>query len=72
MKRTTKNGNASFVEGGDAVAVLLLARFMLFVPVTLAGAVALVAGYGGFRGLAKPRHETPEPYVSGEPILPRR
>jgi glycosyltransferase 2 family protein len=63
---------AAGVKGGDAVAVLLLARFMLFVPVTLAGAVALVAGYGGLRPRLRPRHETPEAYASGEPILPRR
>jgi uncharacterized protein (TIRG00374 family) len=63
---------AAGVKGGDAVAVLLLARFMLFVPVTLAGAAALVAGYGGFRRRAKPRHEQLEPYAAGEPILPRR
>jgi uncharacterized membrane protein YbhN (UPF0104 family) len=37
------------VEGGDAVAVLLLARFLFFVPVTIAGLITLVAGYGGFQ-----------------------
>jgi len=42
--------HAAGVEGGDAVAVLLLARFMLFVPVCVAGVVVLVVGYGGFRG----------------------
>jgi glycosyltransferase 2 family protein len=63
---------AAGVEGGDAVAVLLLARFMLFVPVTIAGAVVLVVGYGGFRAWMRPRRDAPEPYASGEPILPRR
>jgi glycosyltransferase 2 family protein len=41
--------HAAGVEGGEAVSVLLLARFMLFVPVTVAGLVTLVAGYGGLR-----------------------
>jgi glycosyltransferase 2 family protein len=41
--------HAAGVEGGAAVSVLLLARFMLFVPVTVAGLVTLVAGYGGLR-----------------------
>jgi glycosyltransferase 2 family protein len=41
------------VEGGDAVAVLVLARFMLFVPVTLGGLVVLVAAYGGLRRPAR-------------------
>jgi uncharacterized membrane protein YbhN (UPF0104 family) len=35
------------VEGGDAVGVLLLARFMLFVPVTFAGLAILMVGYRG-------------------------
>ena len=42
------------VEGGDAVTVLVLARFMLFVPVTLAGLVMLVVGYGGVHRPARP------------------
>jgi glycosyltransferase 2 family protein len=37
------------VEGGDAVAVLVLTRFVLFVPVTVAGLATLLAGYGGVR-----------------------
>jgi glycosyltransferase 2 family protein len=39
--------NATGVEGGAAVGVLLLTRFLFFVPVTLAGLAALVFGYGG-------------------------
>jgi glycosyltransferase 2 family protein len=41
--------HAAGVKGGDAVGVLLLARFVFFVPVTLAGLAALVVGYGGSR-----------------------
>jgi glycosyltransferase 2 family protein len=41
--------HAAGVKGGDAVAVLLLARFLFFVPVTIAGLITLVAGYGGFQ-----------------------
>jgi uncharacterized protein (TIRG00374 family) len=42
--------HAAGIKGADAVSVLLLARFLLFVPVTLAGFVTLVFGYGGLRG----------------------
>jgi hypothetical protein len=38
---------AAGAAGGAAVGVLLLARFMFFVPVTVAGLVLLVARYGG-------------------------
>jgi glycosyltransferase 2 family protein len=41
--------HAAGVQGGDAVGVLLLARFMFFVPVTVAGLGTLVLGYGGVR-----------------------
>jgi uncharacterized membrane protein YbhN (UPF0104 family) len=40
---------AAGVEGGAAVGVLLLTRFLFFVPVTIAGFLALVLGYGGLR-----------------------
>jgi uncharacterized protein (TIRG00374 family) len=35
------------IEGGDAVGLLLLARFVFFVPVTVVGLGTLVFGYGG-------------------------
>jgi glycosyltransferase 2 family protein len=35
------------IEGGDAVGLLLLARFVFFVPVTVVGLGTLVIGYGG-------------------------
>jgi glycosyltransferase 2 family protein len=41
--------SATGVVGGDAVGVLLLARFVWFVPVTLVGLGVLVFGYGGLR-----------------------
>jgi glycosyltransferase 2 family protein len=41
--------NAAGVAGGDAIGVLLLARFLFFVPVTLVGLATLVLGYGGLR-----------------------
>jgi glycosyltransferase 2 family protein len=41
--------HASKVMGGAAVGFLLLARFVVFVPVTLVGLVVLVARYGGLR-----------------------
>jgi glycosyltransferase 2 family protein len=39
--------HAADVAGGDAVGVLLLARFMYFVPVTLVGLATLLVGYRG-------------------------
>lgn len=41
--------NASKVVGGDAVGFLLLARFVVFVPVTIVGLIVLVTRYGGLR-----------------------
>ena len=41
--------HAAGVVGGAAVAVLVLTRFLLFVPVTLAGLAVLLLGYGGLR-----------------------
>jgi glycosyltransferase 2 family protein len=41
--------SAAGVEGGAAVGVLLLTRFLFFVPVTIAGLAVLVCGYGGLR-----------------------
>jgi glycosyltransferase 2 family protein len=41
--------HASSIDGGGAVGLLLLARFMYFVPVTVAGLIVLLAGYGGVR-----------------------
>ena len=42
--------HAAGVAGGDAVGVLLLARCLFFVPVTLVGLAVLLLGYGGFHG----------------------
>jgi glycosyltransferase 2 family protein len=41
--------HAADVGGGEAAGVLLLARFMFFVPATLAGLAILLIGYGGAR-----------------------
>ena len=41
--------NAVGVEGGTAVGFILLARFVMFVPVTIAGLAVLMHNYGGFR-----------------------
>jgi uncharacterized membrane protein YbhN (UPF0104 family) len=50
---------AADVAGDEAVALLLLARFLLFVPVTVAGLAVLVFGYGvrSLRGAAPDRQE---------------
>jgi uncharacterized protein (TIRG00374 family) len=39
--------HAAGIEGGEAVGVLLLARFIFFVPVTIVGLGTLLLGYGG-------------------------
>lgn len=44
--------SAAGVQGGEAVGLLLLARFMLFVPVTVAGLGVLLLGYRGSGRLA--------------------
>jgi uncharacterized protein (TIRG00374 family) len=45
--------HAAGIDGADASGVLLLARFAFFVPVTIAGLVTLVVGYGGVRRAAR-------------------
>lgn len=53
--------HASKVMGGDAVGFLLLARFVVFVPVTVVGLIVLVVRYGGLRKKRGARHLAPEP-----------
>src|SRR3954454_25337522 len=53
--------HAAGVRGGDAVSVLLLTRFLLFVPLTVAGLGALVFGYGGLGAATRSRSTTPRP-----------
>jgi uncharacterized protein (TIRG00374 family) len=54
--------NAADITGGTAVSLLLMARFMYFVPVTFVGLGVLWFGYGGLRRPAsvavEPRLET--------------
>jgi uncharacterized membrane protein YbhN (UPF0104 family) len=58
---------AAGVEGGDAVGVLLMARFMFFVPVTLVGLGTLVFGYGGLRERGRaPSDPLPRTVASGQ------
>ena len=45
--------DAADIHGGTAVSLLLLARFMYFVPVTLVGLAVLMLGYGGLRRAAR-------------------
>jgi glycosyltransferase 2 family protein len=51
--------HAAGVKGGDAVSVLLMTRFVLFGPVTVAGVAALVLGYRGLVAGASSRTTTP-------------
>ena len=59
------------VEGGDAVAVLVLCRFVLFVPVTIAGLATLLACYGGLR-LRRPPGDREELLAEETPRERRR
>lgn len=43
------------VTGGDAVAFVLLVRFVLFVPITLAGGILMLTRYGGLSQLRRSR-----------------
>jgi glycosyltransferase 2 family protein len=55
--------HASGIAGGSAVGFLLLARFVVFVPVTVVGAVLLLTRYGGLRLLrGRNQAETREGY----------
>ena len=45
--------HALSVDGGQAVAYALLVRFVLFVPITVAGLALLVTRYGGLRQLRR-------------------
>jgi uncharacterized membrane protein YbhN (UPF0104 family) len=40
---------AAGITGGTAVGLLILARFMFFVPATVIGLIVLVTRYGGLR-----------------------
>lgn len=46
--------HASGVAGAAAVGFLLLARFVVFVPVTVVGLGVFIVGYGGLRRSSKP------------------
>jgi glycosyltransferase 2 family protein len=51
--------NAVGVHGGTAVGFILLARFVMFVPVTLAGLFILLHSYRDFRLTRKPTESRP-------------
>jgi glycosyltransferase 2 family protein len=48
------------VRGGAAVGFVLLARFVMFVPVTLVGVGVLLSRYGGFKRLDEATHASPD------------
>jgi glycosyltransferase 2 family protein len=60
------------VTGGAAVGFVLLARFAMFVPVTLVGLFLLLHTYGGFRRAREEtaEHEVAEPTAPAEPRRP--
>ena len=47
------------VTGGAAVGFVVLARFVMFVPVTIVGLFLLLHTYGGFRRAREERRSTP-------------
>ena len=51
------------IKGGQALAFVLLARFVLFVPVTVAGLILMVVRYGGLRWL--PARRNRDGYAQG-------
>jgi uncharacterized membrane protein YbhN (UPF0104 family) len=51
------------IKGGQALAFVLLARFVLFVPVTVAGLILMVVRYGGLRWL--PARSNRDGYAQG-------
>ena len=57
------------VTGGAAVGFVVLARFVMFVPVTLVGLFLLLHTYGGFR---RAREETAEHSVAEPPAVRER
>ena len=61
--------NAVGVDGGTAVGFILLARFVMFVPVTLAGLLILLHSYRDFRLTRRPAEPRREPAL--EPALER-
>ncbi len=63
--------NAVGVHGGTAVGFILLARFVMFVPVTLAGLFILLHSYRDFRLTRRPAEPRAEPAVEREHHPPR-
>jgi uncharacterized membrane protein YbhN (UPF0104 family) len=51
------------IKGGQALAFVLLTRFVLFVPVTVAGLILMVVRYGGLRWL--PARRNRDGYAQG-------
>lgn len=45
------------VQGGQAVSAIVLFRFVVFVPLTIAGLVVMVTRYGGLRAALRREHE---------------
>jgi glycosyltransferase 2 family protein len=60
--------NAAGITGGDAVSLLVLARFIYFVPVTFVGLGVLVLGYGDPRRRAR---AAVDPRLDAAPEGPR-
>jgi uncharacterized membrane protein YbhN (UPF0104 family) len=48
------------ITGGDAFGCVLLYRFVIFGPITLAGLILVVTRYGGLRALRRTRSEAPD------------
>jgi glycosyltransferase 2 family protein len=58
------------VTGGQALAFVLLARFVLFVPVSVVGLVLMFTRYGGLRWLSarRNRRSRAEGHLSSDPV----
>ena len=51
---------AAGITGGAASGILILSRFMYFVPATVVGLIVLLARYGGFAALRRPAPDDQE------------
>jgi glycosyltransferase 2 family protein len=57
------------VPGHEAIGAALLFRFVIFVPVTIAGLVLMVARYGGLRAALR-RSAQPDAPPASDPVAP--
>jgi len=60
---------AADVTGSAALSVLLLYRFVLFVPITIVGLILLLTRYGGFAILRSAERAENEGLIDDDPLV---